>query len=134
MSESSELTLRLKQASILVVDDEPLNLILMEEVLEDEGFSNAIYMDSPVQALEYYKKEQVDLILLDLKMPVMDGYEFMGKLQALDKPIPPILVLTASADKDTYNKVIEAKAQGIISKPFNFEDVLADMERLLLAN
>lgn len=121
----------INKAHIVVVDDEPLNLQLLEEVLSDEGFVNVVYFDSPIVALKYVESENVDLILLDIKMPLMDGFEFMDRLKESDKPRPPILVLTASADKDTKSKVLAADAQGVIGKPFDFDEVLERMEEII---
>ena len=120
-----------KQARILVVDDEPVNLTLMEEVLDEEGFNNVIYLDDPLKGLACCENEIIDLILLDWKMPVIDGFQFMQKLQNIDKSKPPILVLTASADNETHDKVISANAQGIISKPFDLEEVIATINSLI---
>ncbi|MDH3325212.1 MAG: response regulator [Gammaproteobacteria bacterium] len=123
----------LKQANILVVDDEPINLILMQEYFEDEGFVNVTYMRDSVMGFEFYKSQDVDMLLLDLKMPDIDGFEFMKKMQGLDKPRPPVLVLTASADNKTRDRVLKADAQGVISKPFNFDVVLLMVEKLIPA-
>ena len=119
------------QARILVVDDEPINLILMEEILDEDGFNNVIYLDDPVKAIENYRTETIDLILLDLKMPVMNGYEFIQEIHGLTKKAPPILVLTASADNETHDKVLNANAQGIISKPFDIDEVLTEIKKMI---
>ena len=130
MSENNEI----QHANILVIDDEALNLVLIEEFFQYEGFTNVILFSDPVKALTHFENELVDIILLDLKMPVLDGYEFIEKAQALEKKCPPILVLTASADNKTHSKVMQANAQGLISKPFDFDDVLLQMKKLLSVN
>lgn len=124
-------TQNVKQAKILVVDDEELNLFLLEEILDAEGYSNVTFLSSPNQALEDYQQNTCDLILLDLKMPEIDGFEFMKHMREFDKPCPPILILTASADDETRAKVINMNAQGIISKPFDHDNILSVIEELV---
>lgn len=121
----------IKQGKILVVDDEELNLILLDELLSMEGFNNTTFVEDPLEGLKCVENESFDLILLDLKMPNMDGFEFLKTVQANLKKCPPVLVLTASADKKTEKKVLEANAQGVLSKPFDHGEVLDNISELI---
>ncbi len=127
MNESDDI----KLAKILVVDDEELNLVLLEELFSMEDYSNVTFVDDPLKGVECCKEESFDLILLDLKMPNMDGFEFLKTIQTQLTSCPPVLVLTASADKATEEKVIKANAQGVISKPFDHEEVLCTIKDLV---
>ena len=86
---------------ILIVDDEPVNLKLLDKMLRAEGYTNLVTIADPRQLLEAYSAAPADLILLDINMPYLDGYEVMAQLKGLADPLlPPILVLTAQAGKD----------------------------------
>ena len=123
----------IREANILVVDDEPINLVLLEEMLSIEGFLHVEYVLSPFKALETLEANEIDLILLDVKMPGMDGFEFIQSARQLKKDCPPILILTASADAKTKQKAIEVEVQGLISKPFDVEDILPAINDIFLS-
>jgi len=120
-----------KLANILVVDDEEMNLTLLEEIFSMEGFPNVTLIDDPVTALSVFEKEPFDIILLDLKMPRMDGFEFLKQIKDKAQNPPPVLVLTASADKETEARVLSANAHGVISKPFDHDNVLKTIKKLV---
>ena len=79
-------------ARILMVDDEPTNLRLAEAMLRTAGYRNMVMVQDPRTALARYAEGPVDLIVLDLNMPQLDGYELMAQFKALHDPLlPPIL-------------------------------------------
>jgi len=120
----------IRDVKILVVDDEPINLRLLEEMFSSEDMLNVEYVQLPVKALESFEANEFDLILLDLKMPDIDGFEFMRRARQIKKNCPPILILTASADVKTKQEAVEARAQGLISKPFDAEDILSAIDEI----
>ena len=114
-----------KELSIVIVDDMPDNLRLLADILKDKGYK-VRPAPSGARALATIRKEPPDLILLDIMMPGMDGYEVCRQLKANEstKDIPIIFL---SALNEVFDKVKAFKAGGIdfITKPFQVEEVLA---------
>ena len=130
-----ETTTLQRQARILMVDDEPANLKLLDKMLCHEGYENLVPIQDPRQVLHEYQKNKVDLILLDLNMPFLNGYEVMEQLQSLNDPLlPPIIVLTAQAGRDFLMKALTSGARDFISKPFDRFELLARVRNLLDAH
>lgn len=114
-----------KRDLILIVDDTPTNLAVMSETLTDAGFEIAI-ATSAKRALEQIQLELPDLILLDVMMPEMDGFEMCQLLQANDiwKHIPTIF-MTARTDLDSRVQGLNLGAVDYITKPFDEQEVVA---------
>ena len=116
---------------VLVVDDDPDILEALSEILEAEGFS-ILRARNGREALERLRPDPPQLILLDLMMPVMDGWEFAQRLRQLpDVADIPIIVL--SADRNVGNKAQELGAAGHLAKPFELNDLLDLVRRALPA-
>jgi putative two-component system response regulator len=117
---------------VLLIDDEPANLKLLDKMLRAEGYTNLVSIADPRQVREAYCAEQTDLILLDINMPHLDGYEVMAQLKELEDPLlPPILVLTAQAGKEFLMRALSEGARDFLSKPFNRYELLARVRNLL---
>jgi CheY-like chemotaxis protein len=114
-------------AKLLLIDDADANLRLLESLLSKEGFTQVVSTTDPTQAIDLFKAFEPDLILLDLMMPVMDGY---AVLDQLTRHIPantylPILVLTADATIAAKRKALALGAKDFVTKPFdNIEAML----------
>jgi len=111
--------------SVLVVDDNPENLKVLSNILKQAGYVVRIAM-SGEQALESIEIEPPDLILLDIQLPKMDGYEVCRKIKAIqDYKIIPIIFISAMTE--VFNKVLAFDAGGddYIPKPFQMEEILA---------
>lgn len=116
----------------MVIDDEEINLEIIEELLEDEGFSNINCFSDPKEAVEHYQRIPPDLVLLDLNMPVMTGFEVSKQFQKINhSPPPPILIITALADRETKLKSLDSGARDILSKPFDDQEVIRRVRNLL---
>jgi CheY-like chemotaxis protein len=115
-------------ASIMVVDDQPANLKLMEGMLKRQGYVVRTFPRGRM-ALEAASKELPDLILLDITMPEMSGFEVCERLKA-DKKLASIPVIFLSALSETEDKVKAFQSGGVdyITKPFQFEEVQARVE------
>jgi putative two-component system response regulator len=119
-------------ASILIVDDEPVNLRLVEKILSTEGYQDLRLIRDPREVLAEYRAVRPDLILLDLNMPNLDGYQVMAELQALGDPLlPPIVILTAQHAQDYLLRALSAGARDFISKPFDRNELLMRVRNLL---
>ena len=122
-----------QEECILVVDDSADNLSLMELILESEGYKVGT-ANSGLEALQKIKEYRPNLILLDIMMPQMNGYEVVYRLRQ-DKSLPFIPVYFVTADKYTdKNKAIAAGADGLIYKPVDLNELLLEVEKTLKAS
>jgi signal transduction histidine kinase len=110
---------------ILIVDDMPNNLAVMSETLTDAGFDIATALDGE-RALEQVKYSEPDLILLDIMMPGIDGFETCRRLKANPKTCDiPVIFMTALSDTDSKVRGFELGAVDYITKPFQEHEALA---------
>jgi diguanylate cyclase (GGDEF)-like protein len=119
------------QANILIVDDTPNNLRFLSTTLTDQGYKVRSVTNGQM-ALTVAQAAQPDLILLDIKMPDMDGYEVCSRLKATE-PTTEIPVIFLSALDETWDKVKAFQVGGVdyVSKPFQLEELLARIESQL---
>ena len=114
------------QRPILVVDDDPVILKAVEYILSDEGYAVVVAANGK-EALDCVSRNPPTLILLDMKMPVMDGWAFVAAYREMPGPHAPIIVMTAA--QDARSRAIEIGADGYIAKPFDLDDILAVVQR-----
>ncbi len=120
----------IRRARILVVDDEPVNVQLLEYLLKTTGYENVSATYDPRQVVSMHLKHRYDLIILDLHMPGMDGFDVMEALKPLESDSwLPVLVVTAEPDKKLA--ALEAGARDFIGKPFDTVEVMTRIRNLL---
>src|SRR5437667_98546 len=119
------------QARILVVDDEPANVRLLERMLAEGGYRQVKSTTDSRQVLALAGEFQPDLILLDLMMPHLDGIAVIQQLQIPDDVFLPILVLTADATSEAKKRALEAGAKDFLTKPFDRLEVMLRIRNLL---
>ena len=120
-------------AKILIVDDEPANVLLLEHLLEEWGYSHIRSTSDPHQALPLYLEFCPDLVLLDLMMPELDGFAVMQQLRAsiIEQMRLSIVVLTADTSIETKRKALALGAQDFLSKPFDAVELALRLNHLL---
>src|SRR6188768_3440131 len=117
-------------ASILIIDDQPANVALLESLLSDAGYTNVSSTMDPTEAASLHRKNIYDLILLDLQMPVMDGFQVMECLKAnIEDDYLPVIVLTAQPGHKL--KALQSGAKDFISKPFDVIEVKTRIHNML---
>jgi DNA-binding response OmpR family regulator/cation transporter-like permease len=117
-------------ARILIVDDMEANVRLLEGMLHNAGYASVECTNDPSEVCELHRNNRYDLILLDLQMPVMDGFQVMEALKAIEEgSYLPILVITAQPDQKL--RALSAGAKDFISKPFELAEVLARVRNML---
>ncbi len=122
----------LKNAEILIVDDNPKNLQVLSNILVQQGYSIEFATDG-YQAIDWIENKPFDLILLDVMMPEIDGFEVCQKLKAKKEFNGiPIIFLTAKTDKESIIKGFESGGQDYITKPFDSHELLARVETHLI--
>lgn len=122
-----------KELTILVVDDNAQNIQLVHSILQKNGYEKVFFATSGVQAIEVANKIQPDLILLDIMMPLMDGYEVLETLKG--NPLTnniSVIFLTAKSNNEDVTEGLRMGAVDYISKPFDNEILLTRVQTHLL--
>ena len=104
---------------ILIVDDEPNVCNFLSEFLDYKGFESTITL-SGKEALNQLESEDFDLVLLDLIMPEMNGFEVLERINQMDNKVP-VIILTGVRDQNVANDSMEMGAVDFISKPIDLE-------------
>ncbi|MFZ6812901.1 response regulator [Undibacterium sp. Rencai35W] len=117
-------------ARILIVDDQKANVMLLEQMLISRGYANITSTMDPLTVCDKHAEHRYDLILLDLQMPEMDGFEVMESLKKIDTDsYLPVLVITAQPGHKL--KALQAGAKDFVSKPFDLVEVQTRIHNML---
>lgn len=123
-----------EQLSILLVEDNELNQRLMKISLKKNNYIVTIASNG-MEGVEIFKKQKFDLILMDLMMPVMDGFEATREIRRIEateksRKYTPIIAFTANTLNNDFDKCVREGMDDILEKPFNFEkfsDILKNL-------
>src|SRR6202521_186704 len=117
-------------ARILVVDDKEANVRLLDGMLRASGYVCVDSTTNPSEVRELHRKNHYNLILLDLQMPAMDGFQVMEGLKEIEQDgYLPVLVITAQPDHKL--RALEAGAKDFVSKPFDLAELRARVHNIL---
>ena len=117
---------------ILIVDDEPVNVALLEEILIENEYTRFESVTDSMQVLEVCRKFQPDLVLLDLMMPPPDGFAILERLRAeTQETFLPIVILTADTNDESKRRALDAGATDFLLKPFDHVEVALRIRNLL---
>lgn len=117
-------------ASILIVDDQESNVVLLTQMLRESGYTGVTSTMSPKEVCALHRKNRYDLILLDLQMPDMDGFEVMEGLKTnQDDVYLPVLVITAQPGHKL--RALQAGARDFVSKPFDLVELRTRIRNML---
>lgn len=117
---------------IVVIDDQPTNVALLERMLARGGYTDVAGYTDPLAALAAIDREEPDLVILDLHMPTLDGFAVLERLRARDPDrFLPVLVLTGDVDRDARRRALASGANDFLSKPFDLDEVLLRCRNLL---
>jgi CheY-like chemotaxis protein len=117
-------------ASILIVDDQAVNVSLLERLLREAGYACVASTMNPREVCALHRKNRYDLILLDLRMPGMDGFQVMEDLKTNDAD-SDLLVLVITAQPGHKLRALQAGAKDFISKPFDLVEVKTRIHNML---
>ena len=123
----------LKRLPILAVDDEESNLLLLRQILERDGYINVETTTEPLRVAEMFAKCRPRLVLLDLHMPQIDGFELMERLATMtgERRSIAYLVLTADATEETKRRALSMGARDFLTKPLDRTELLLRVRNLL---
>jgi two-component system cell cycle response regulator DivK len=122
---------KMERKKILVIDDDKKNRYLISFLLEKESFEVVIATNG-FEGIEAAKKQRVDLIIMDIKMPKMNGYETTKRIRRLKKyKSIPIVALTSYAMMEDKEKAMKAGCTGYMSKPINPETFISEIKKFL---
>lgn len=117
-------------AKILIVDDQEANVRLLEQMLSDAGYTRIASTMNPQEVSELYRQNRYDLILLDLQMPGMDGFQVLDALKEIEPgSYLPVLVITAQPGHKL--RALQAGAKDFVSKPFDLVEVQTRIHNML---
>jgi len=118
--------IHLNNKKILVVDDDMRNIFALTSVLEEKGLKVVIGRNGEEAIKKLYENLDIDLILMDIMMPDMDGYTAIREIRKLEQfHITPIIAITAKAMKDDKQKCIDAGADDYLTKPIDMDKLIS---------
>ena len=107
---------------ILLAEDNPFNKLFIDKLFEKFGYSDYLHAENGLEVLNLLEKNKVDLILMDIQMPEMDGMEASKRIiEKYGDSRPAIIALTADANESSKNQYLDAGMDGFLSKPFKAE-------------
>ncbi len=117
-------------ASVLIVDDMEANVMLLDQVLRNAGYTNITSTQNPREVVDLHRAQRFDLILLDLQMPEMDGFQVIEALKDIETGgYLPVLVITAQPGHKL--RALKAGAKDFVSKPFDLVEVQTRIHNML---
>jgi cyclic di-GMP phosphodiesterase len=126
------LSASLRQAKVMVVDDEPTNIKVVQRLLQLAGYANFVTTTDSTAALGLIRKEKPDVVLLDLMMPNVSGLEILAEIRSDDKlSFLPVIILTAAADRETKLQSLELGATDFLGKPLDPSELVARIRNVL---
>jgi PleD family two-component response regulator len=125
--------LSLTRLKILIIDDQALNVMLLEQILREQGYNRLHSVSDSRTAMAAIAEFEPDLVLLDLMMPHVDGFSILESVRANEEnqTFLPILVLTADASEETKLRALSAGATDFLQKPFDKTEVVLRIRNLL---
>ena len=128
----AELDVQLKNSVIMMVDDEPILMEVLQAFLELQGYNRFITLDDSRHAMDMLEQEQPDVLLLDLKMPEVSGFEILKKIRASERlKRLPVIVLTSSSDAETKLSALELGATDFLAKPVDASELALRLRNTL---
>ncbi len=120
-------------STLLLVDDEPSNIKLLERAVLAGGKYKPISTSDPREVVELCRQHDLDLIVLDLNMPLLNGFQVMNQLRAAIEPslLPPILIVTAQHDQEYRIRALKEGAVDYVTKPYMLDELLARVGNLV---
>lgn len=121
-----------EEVKILIVDDDAANILLLQKILKLQGYKNISSLVDPKKVIALHNENDFDLILLDINMPEMNGYDVLKQLYDENSvSIPFVIGISGDATLSDINKAKQAGFSEYITKPIKMKTLLQTIERLL---
>lgn len=131
--DSHTMGIEARDAVIMMVDDEPILMELIQAFLEEEGYRHFLLVEDSTKALATLKENRPDVLLLDLMMPEVDGFEILSELRKDEAHrYLPVLVLTSSTDSETKLRALEMGATDFLAKPVDPSELALRLRNTLM--
>lgn len=128
----SELATPYPDATLLIVDDNPSSIKFLEAILGMGGYSRVHSLSDPYKAADVYRELKPDVVLLDLKMPGLDGFQVMELFKEVDRSgFMPVLMLTSEESKEIKFQALQLGVKDFLTKPFERLEVLVRIKNLI---
>lgn len=115
---------------ILIVDDAAFMRMMLKDILKKNGYESIVEAENGVVAVEKYKEEKPDLVLMDITMPEMDGIQAVRNIKAID-PDAKIVMCSAMGQQAMVIEAIQAGARDFIVKPFQHDRVIEAVKKII---
>ncbi len=123
---------KLLQAKILVVDDQDISIRLLEAILKKDGFTNITLTTDPRQVKALYQEIRPEVLILDLTMPHLDGFQIMEQLKEIDgDTYLPIIVISDEQNQEVRFRALESGAKDFLNKPYDRVEVLIRIKNMI---
>ncbi len=120
-----------KSPKFLVIDDDRASLALVKATLSRQQYDDIdVFLDAQ-EAQKSYQAKDYDILILDLRMPHLNGFEILRELQSSSEPTPSIIVVTAYAEPENRSKALQLGAKKVFLKPFEIGDFVKEVENLV---
>ena len=124
----------LNSSTVMMVDDEPITLDVVQAYLEEAGYQKFVTISEPAKAMDLFASEKPDVLLLDLMMPVVSGFDILKDIRSHPKfQHIPVIVLTSSTDSETKLKALEMGATDFLAKPVDASELVLRLRNTLAA-
>ncbi len=122
----------LNNARIMIIDDDPSNVDLLQDILTMEGYTSVLGLTDSRKAKNMYIAYDPELVILDINMPYLDGYQLLDQFKQIENnSYASVLVITALQDTQTLINALKAGAQDVLTKPFNKLETITRIRNLL---
>ncbi len=119
------------QPKILVVDDDPASLALVKAALSQGHYENVDAFISPIEAQKSYREKKYDVLITDLRMPRLSGFDILAEIKEIHNHKPSVIVLTAQAEADSEIRALKMGAKKVFFKPYKVSELLHEVGSLL---
>ncbi len=120
-----------QQPKILIIDDDPASLALVKAALSQGKYDNVDAFLRSTEGQQAYLENGCDILITDLRMPEVSGFDIISKVQSSQQNKPAIIVLTAQAEADSAQRALDMGADKVFFKPYKVADLLEEVDRLV---
>ena len=119
--------MKTEDLKFLVIDDDPASLALVKATLRQANYQNVDLFEDPKEAQKHYQKHHYDILILDLRMPRLSGFDILEEMKKIHDKTPRTIVLTAQVEADSAEKAMALGAKKVLFKPYNVKDLVMEV-------